>query len=65
MINSEEGYIYDTVCHEYNFAAPITGVHIQDVKSMNNYIKYHIKIRNGVSTFIRKELFQGNMFYFQ
>lgn len=36
-------FIHEKITHKYNFVDPITGVHTQNVESLNNKIKLDIK----------------------
>lgn len=45
---SKSGFVHKSVCHKYHFMDPITGIHTQAVESMNNNIKYEIKLQKGV-----------------
>lgn len=51
---SRYGYIHGTVCHKYTFVDSFTGVDTQSVESINNCIKYYIKMRKGISTELRQ-----------
>ncbi|MGL6008787.1 MAG: hypothetical protein ACRC1D_04950 [Culicoidibacterales bacterium] len=47
------GFIHNSVCHKYWFVNPENGVHTQHVESFNSYIKFQIKKRKGVKTYLR------------
>lgn len=48
QLSRDNNYEHYTVCHKYNFVNPKNNVHIQNVESFNNKIKYEIKKRKGI-----------------
>ncbi|KAG0425100.1 hypothetical protein DMUE_6057 [Dictyocoela muelleri] len=62
-LRNNRNYEHATVCHKYNFVAPITGVHTQNVESFNNKLKLFIKEKRGVWTNKRTDLINEFLWY--
>jgi hypothetical protein len=57
------GYEHGTVCHKYNFVAPLSGVHTQHVESYWNRQKLRVKRMKGLCKNIMEEVLNEFMFF--